>query len=87
MKIPYQGRNVPESAQQSGSPAGFLVDKNSFVLGNGDLIIGGELLSGSSSLEQCYGIGLTPGSTEAACFMAGKAEFDIDEIEVWALMV
>jgi len=83
-KLAYHGRTPPAAA--SGAPVAFYVDKQKLVFGNGDVVIGKDLYTGSCSLEQCYGMGLTPGSTEATCFLAGSAQFEIDDLEVFAVL-
>ena len=46
----------------------------------------GNLARGSSDLESCFGLGMATGSSEALCFLAGSREFEIDAVEVWAVM-
>ena len=86
LKLPYHGRHVSEAQAATGSPTAFCVDRERMIFGNGDLVIDKDLLGGSSYLEQCYGTGLTPGSTEANCLLAGRAEFPITNLEVWTVM-
>ena len=84
IKLPYHGRAPPTAA--GGAPVGFFVDKQNIVFGNGDVVLDKDLLTGTCSLEGCYGVGLTPGSTEATCFLAGCAAFEIDDLEVFAIL-
>ena len=58
---------------------------DAIFIGNGDLSIDAELLSGSSELENFYGMNITPRSPEALCLLAGTPVFNIDLLEVWAV--
>lgn len=86
VKIPYQARILSEDMGDAQAPVAFLIDRKQFVIGNGDLILSPRLNSGSCSLEHAFGIGLTPGSTESMCFLAGMAEFDVSRVEVFAVI-
>jgi len=83
VKMPYHARNPPANASFK-KPVAFIAERDKLCVGNGDLIIndGGFC---HSDLENCYGMGLTFGSSEAGCFLAGQNEFSIDELELWAV--
>ena len=86
IRLPYHGRRPPDSsAVGTASPKAFFADHEYIEIGNGDLIIDQSLLSGTSEIEGCYGAGLAIGSREAKCFMAGRTEFIIDELELWSV--
>ena len=85
IKFSYHGRHGPEllaDNDQIGT-AGFYADLDQFLIGNGDIAIDRNLATGSSNLENCYGIGLDRGSQEAKIMMAGSPHFDIDAVEFW----
>jgi hypothetical protein len=75
------GRPSPSAA----TPLAYFVQPDAIFIGNGDLSIDGELLSGTSELENHYGCGMTPRSPEALCALAGTPVFNIDILEVWAV--
>ena len=83
VKLPYHARHLPTGADAK-KPCGFFAEREKLTIGNGDLVIcgGGE---GHSELENCYGMGLTFGSSEAACFLAGSSDFHIEELEIWSV--
>lgn len=84
VKLSYHARNAP--AEASGIPVAFLVERDQLSIGNGDLVLLSNLIEGYSEVEQCYGIGLAAGSMEAKAFLAGSPSFEIDELEVWAVL-
>jgi len=67
-------------------PLAFYAQPDALFIGNGDLSIDGELRGGSSEVENCYGCGLNPRGPEALCLLAGRPLFDIDALELWAVM-
>lgn len=88
IKFSYHGRIGPDPADYDDGhigPAGFYADLDQFLIGNGDIAIDSSLRSGSSNIENCYGIGLDRDSEEAKVIMAGSPYFDIDLIEFWAI--
>jgi hypothetical protein len=97
LKIPYHARTaaavtgtalgVPgtSGAVTANSPLAYFVQPDAIFIGNGDLSIDGELLSGTSELENFYGINMTPRCPEALCLLAGTPVFNIDVLEVWAI--
>lgn len=86
LKFPYHGRN----AVQSNGLASFLAARESFKMGRGDLILSGDLRSGSSTLENCFGIGVV-GNKDAkdkdkvATILSGSGDFQIDKLEAWSI--
>ena len=84
IKLPYHGRNPPAAA--NGAPVAVYVDKQKLVLGNYDVVLNKDLTSGTCALEQCYGVGLALGSTEAGCFLAGRSDFEIDDLELFSVI-
>jgi histidine ammonia-lyase len=96
--VPYHARTAAEVAGTSlgmpgskraisaNSPLAFFVQPDAIFIGNGDLSIDGELLSGSSELENFYGCNITPRSPEALCLLAGTPVFNIDVLELWAVV-
>mgnify|MGYP006199078489 CR=1 FL=1 len=91
LKLPYHARTASEAAQGAPvsptSPLAYFVQADAIFIGNGDLSIDAELSSGSSELENFYGIGCTPRSPEALCMLAGTPVFNIDAVEVWSISV
>ena len=85
LKFPYHARNPPVKSQaMMDKPVAFKAERDKLTIGNGDIIIyeGGLC---ESRMENCYGVGLTYGSSEANCILAGTNEFAIDELEVWTV--
>ena len=95
IKLPYHARglldqnneNLNNSSVISSTPLAFFAQPDTFFVGNGDLCLESDLLSGSSELENCYGCGLTPHSPEACCLLAGSPIFTIDMLEVWSISI
>lgn len=95
LKVPYHARTAAEVAKlgnlgnssdlNANSPLAYFVQPDAIFIGNGDLSIDGELLTGTSELENFYGCGVVPRSPEALCLLAGTPVFNIDEVEVWAI--
>jgi hypothetical protein len=81
-RLPFCCKNPPAGASES---VAFLVEKGQLRIGNRDLVISKDLLSGSSEIEQCFGMGFPPASSEARTALAGASTFRIDDIEVWAV--
>ena len=75
---------------QSNGLASFLAARESFKMGRGDLILSGDLRSGSSTLENCFGIGVV-GNKDAkdkdkvATILSGSGDFQIDKLEAWSI--
>lgn len=98
LKVPYHARTAAEvagtalgvpgrhGAITANSPLAFFVQPDAIFIGNGDLSIDGELLSGTSELENFYGCGVVPRSPEALCLLAGTPVFNIDVLELWAVV-
>eukprot|EP01031_Cornospumella_fuschlensis_P028443 gene28443-34337_t len=84
MKVPYHARQVSAEHKLAEPMALFAQDDRIFV-GDGDLTIDANLATGTSEIENCYGLGLDAESPEAMCLMAGAPVFDIDELEVWSI--
>ncbi|RYH30176.1 hypothetical protein EON65_05985 [archaeon] len=84
IKVPYHARQVSAEHKLAEPMALFAQDDRIFV-GNGDLTIDSSLASGTSEVENCYGLGLEAESPEAMCLLAGKPVFDIHELEVWSV--
>lgn len=68
-----------------GAPVAFLVEREQLSVGLMDLVLEWDLIGGSSELEGCYGMGFRKGGLEAKCFLAGRSQFEIDSVEVWAV--
>ncbi len=56
-------------------------------IGNGDLSIDSKISSGTSEIENSYGIGLGSHSDEAMCILAGTPVFAIHELELWTMIM
>merc|ERR1712146_495290 len=70
VKCAFHGRHTPrEILSHNSINASFKCEHDRLIIGNGDLIIlnGGK---GVSSLEGCFGLGLSPGSSEACTLLA-----------------
>jgi hypothetical protein len=96
LKIPYHARSLPEEllqSEQSSTQAGlnrqemlaFYCERDLLTFGNHDLVIGNAIREGESDLEHVFGVGLHAETPEAACLLAGHAQFTIDELEVWSI--
>jgi len=88
IKFSYHGRLSPRDAITDGESrqaSGFYADLENFFVGNGDIIISGDLKTGVSRLESSYGIGLERESLEAKCMLAGSEKFIIDAVEFWSI--
>ena len=86
LKLPYHGHEspiVPELANTT--QAGFYADLDQLLIGNGDIAINSDLSSGSSNLERCYGVGLSPQDWHSKVLLAGSEFFNIDCIEIWSI--
>lgn len=84
-RIPYHGRHQPSTAVSPLAPTAFFADPNHIEIGNGDIFINHSLTLGSSELEGCYGVGFPAHSNEAKCFLAGRPNFEIEDVEVWSV--
>lgn len=73
--IPYKPR-TPDSCQ-------LYATEDSLTFGKYDLILTDDFDRCSAIIENSYGIGFTPGSTEAKTFLAGEPVFRADIVEVW----
>lgn len=62
----------------------FAQDDRIFV-GNGDFTIDADISTGTSEVENCYGLGLEAQSVEAMCLLAGAPVFRIDDLEIWSI--
>lgn len=82
LKLPYHGRNPPGKGKMP-HPCAFLADTNHLLFGNGDIQLDGELETGSSNLEGCFGLGLPRTSHATSTLLAGVNNFTIDKLEVW----
>jgi hypothetical protein len=84
LKFPYHGRN----AAQSNGLSSFLAARESFKMGRGDLTLAGDLRYGSSSLENCFGLGSSNKAADKdkiASMLSGAGDFAIDKVEVWSI--
>jgi hypothetical protein len=85
-RLPYHGRKPAGNVESNSTlPKAFFADQDHVEIGNGDLVIEQSLDYGYSEIENCYGVGLSSGSSEAKCFLAGSPQFEIDELEVWSV--
>ncbi len=86
LKLPYHARNPPvhPGNTSNNKPVAFKAERDKLTIGNGDLIIHDGGLC-ESRLENCYGVGLTSGSSEANCALGGATEFVVDEMEIWTI--
>lgn len=96
LKIPFHARHsivktgsTPGHANSEASalqePAAMFVQPDKLFVGNGDFTLDASLETGSSELENCYGLGMETQSVEAMCLLAGTPIFTVDELEVWSL--
>ncbi|KAL0235091.1 hypothetical protein GEMRC1_001673 [Eukaryota sp. GEM-RC1] len=74
-KIPYHGKGK-QSRCLFGSP-------NCIAFGNTDLVLENDFQKCSSQIENSYGIGLDPNSSECSSYLAGVRDFVPEVIEVW----
>lgn len=80
LKIPYQSKLKDEEMKI------FFGQWEKISMGDGDLVINQNLETGSSSLENSFGIGLKKDDYETQCLLAGGQQFTIDALEVWAVV-
>ncbi|KAH0790221.1 B-box zinc finger family protein [Histomonas meleagridis] len=73
--IPYKPR-VKDSCN-------LYATKDTLTFGKYDLILADDFDQCSATIENSYGIGFNPGSTEAQTFLAGEPVFAADIVEVW----
>ena len=85
LKIPFHARSLPEEC--NGALDAFLVERDLLTIGNNDLVIGNALREGESDLEHVFGVGLEFDSPEARCLLAGRSQFTIDDLEIWAVTI
>ena len=92
LKVPYHARtrtgaelSMQQTTATVAAPLAFFVQPDAIFIGNGDLSIDADLMSGSSELENSFGCGSVPRSPEALCLLAGTPLFNIDVLEVWAI--
>lgn len=81
IKLPYHARNAADVG--GDSPLAFLMQEDRMYIGYGDMSINADLLTGSSELENCYGLGMSQGTPETLCLLAGSPVFEIETLEVW----
>lgn len=89
MKFPYHARQsgiVSGGVNQLHEPLAFYCQPDRLFIGNGDLSIDFSFSSGTSELENTYGIGLDIGSKVAMCALAGSPVFPIHEFEAWSVL-
>ena len=79
LKIPYQSKLKDDEMKI------FFGQWEKVSIGDGDLILDQTLESGSSNLENSFGIGLKKGDYETQSLLAGSTQFTIDALEVWAV--
>ena len=84
LKLPYHGRNPPGKGLHD-YPCAFFGGEDHIQFGNGDIKLDGELETGSSQLEGCFGLGLPKTSHAASSLLAGVKDFAIDKLEVWQI--
>jgi hypothetical protein len=85
LKIPYHARSLPEELEDE--MLAFYAERDLLTFGNHDLVIGNLIREGECDLEHVFGLGLHVDSPEAACLLAGSAQFTIDDLEVWGINV
>ena len=83
LKLPYHGRNPAPGKGKVEHPCAFFANVNNLLFGNGDIQLDGELETGSSHLEGCFGLGLPKTSHATSTLLAGVGDFTIDKLEVW----
>ena len=57
--------------------------KDTLTFGKYDLILADDFDNCSATIENSYGVGFEPGSTEAQTYLAGSPTFSADIVEVW----
>ena len=82
LKIPYHGRSPPGKGQFD-HPCAFFASYDKLTFGNGDIVLDSLLETGSSQLEQCFGLGISKTSHAATTLLAGVRDFAIDKLELW----
>lgn len=85
IKIPYSARHV--LGESMSEPMALFAHGDRVFIGNGDLSLDSKLASGTTEIENSYGIGLNPHSDEAMCLLAGTPVFPIHELELWTMIV
>jgi hypothetical protein len=73
--IPFRPR-APDACHLLATP-------DSLTFGRRDLILAGDFADCHSTLENSYGVGFEPNSTDAKTFLAGGSDFAADIVEVW----
>uniref|UniRef100_A0A7S3UYA2 Oxidation resistance protein 1 n=1 Tax=Aplanochytrium stocchinoi TaxID=215587 RepID=A0A7S3UYA2_9STRA len=95
IKIPFHGRQTlpppPQVEENEDGPRlpafGVLRSSdNSLQFGVKDLVLNANLNECSSELEYSFGVGLARGSKESKILLAGSETFQVDEIELWAIL-
>ena len=86
LKIPFHARQILGETNLQ-EPMALFCHGDRIFIGNGDLSIDDKLMSGSSELENSYGLGMEAHSTEAMCLLAGSPVFPISDIELWTIIV
>lgn len=79
LKFPYQSKLKDEEMKV------FFGQWEKISIGDGDIVLNQNLETGSSSLENSFGIGLKKGDSQTKCLLAGDFEFTIDALEVWTI--
>ena len=79
LKIPYQSKLKDDEMKI------FFGQWEKVSVGDGDLVLDQTLESGSSSIENSFGIGLKKSDYETQSLLAGSSQFTIDALEVWAV--
>jgi len=89
LKFPYHGRqkDTQTDTQPGMAPEHDCVRASSSLiqLGLRDLLISQDFDACSSELEYSYGVGLKPGSKEAASMLCGSSLFSIAQVEAWSV--
>jgi hypothetical protein len=70
---------------QIDHPCAFYADENNLMFGNGDLVLDALLETGSSQLENCFGLGIPKTAHAATTLLAGVSDFAIDSLELWQI--
>jgi hypothetical protein len=85
IKLPYHARGVESADKKLKEPMAIFAQDDRIFFGNGDLTIDANISTGTSELENCFGVGLRPLSQEAYCLLAGSPVFHIDTLEIWSI--
>ena len=82
MKFPYHGRVRPKGWSKKAAPRDSIRGEEDLIqFGVCDMVLSEDMMRCTSSLEHSFGFGMPRDVMET--FLAGRAVFSVDEVEVW----